>query len=246
MQNILKAEIRKLLTVRSAYIFLLLVVLMVGLDSVLSTRNMALDTGVLPPEMLSGMVYSAVTVVGTLVAVYVALMMSHEYRYNLIYHTLTVARSRAHSLLAKLTTSVVAGSVFTLVAIIVAVGGAYMGAALGGGEFASQDFVVWQVMLHSLVFVNGYALVGLLLAVLFRNIVAPIVLLLLLPGGVEALMSNLIDWVQAEYLPFGSIGQLITQDSVLEPLVAVAVFLVYLLPAWIVGGILFLRRDASS
>ena len=246
MWHVLRSEFRKLTTLRSLYIFLLIVVLMVGLDSVLSTRNIALDVEALPSDFLLSMVYSAITVVGTLAAIYVALMMSHEYRYNLIYHTLTTARSRGRSLLAKLVISTVAGSIFVLVAIATAVSGVYIGAALGGAALSVQDLDVWSAVLRSLIFVNGYTMIGLLLAVLFRNIVAPAVLLLLIPGGVELLLANLVDWVQAEYLPFGAIGQLMIQDASLEPTMAVAVFLLYLVPAWLVGGVLFLERDASS
>src|SRR5579884_3977661 len=115
MINSLKAEFRKLLTVRSTYfiflISLVIVVLVAGYgNGIRVDANKLHDTGFLATEASSAVVFD-----GVLLAIAGLLLLAHEYRYNSILYTLTSSNSRVKSLLAKFMTV----TVFTLIATTV-------------------------------------------------------------------------------------------------------------------------------
>ncbi|MEX0748697.1 MAG: hypothetical protein WD467_03730 [Candidatus Saccharimonadales bacterium] len=99
-----KSELRKLLTIRASYVIVLLVILLAGLDVVMTARNAALATESIGAGLLEGLIRSALNAAAMFAAIYAALVLSHEYRYNLIYHTLTVAKTRSQVLVAKIGT----------------------------------------------------------------------------------------------------------------------------------------------
>jgi len=183
----------------------------------------------------------------------------HEYRHGMIRATLTAVPSRGAVFAAKVLVTAAAaflvGAVITLLGAGIALlvlsaidgeGGTALELALGVGTYTAL-----------------FALVGLALASLFRNQIASLVVVLVMPTVVEAVIQAVLvfppafDDVQflARYLPFDAGSQLYVQLSPndaldllgYDPLGAVGGGLVFagftalLLAA---AGVLFVRRDA--
>lgn len=95
-------------------------------------------------------------------------------------------------------------------------------------------------------------MIGLVLAVLFRQIVAIIVTLFLVPSTVEPLLSMLLK-DNAKYLPFTALDSVITGsgttatgNAALSAAAGAVTFGIYLAVLWVVTWIVFLRRDATN
>lgn len=123
----------------------------------------------------------------------------------------------------------------------------YLGIELGGGGAVPLQNTAWlAVSAQGAIYVVGYALIGLLLAVLFRNLVVPLVIVLVVGSPLEALLANLISNLEPHYLPFSALGQVIMVEGSLSPWVAAGVFAIYLVVGWLITWFTFLRRDAAS
>jgi ABC-2 type transport system permease protein len=250
MKSALKAEFRKLLTVRSTYFvtgLLTVFVLFIGFyvigwrsspSDLQNTMNLTSDvTGAL-----------GVTVFGAIVAI---LLMTHEYRYNTIMYTLTSSNSRNKVLLAKfITISVYALFLAALIAVLAPLSG-YLGIHAHGYKLIHQSLDVGNLAWRSLFYGWGYGMAGLLLALLTRNQVASIVALFVIPDLAEQLLSLLLKH-NTVYLPFSALNQVIGNrpdrpevSSNLSPGKSAGVFCIYLAVGWLIAWILFNRRDAS-
>ena len=187
----LKAEFRKLLTVRSTYIVTALVLLLVIFVAFyvegwrLSTANLH------DPMQFSGDVTGAlnITVFGAIVAI---LLMTHEYRYNTIMYTLTSSNSRSKVLISKfIVVSAYALFLTVLIGVLSPVM-SYLGLHLHGHTLVPQTLHYGNLIWRSLFYGWGYGMAGLLLAVLTRNQVASIVALFLIPDLAEQLLGLLL------------------------------------------------------
>jgi len=249
----LKAEFRKLLTVRSTYIITILVVLAVSLIAFFLEGWNLKGAALHDPAQLAGDVTGAlnITVFGAIVAI---LLMTHEYRYNTIMYTLTSSNSRAKVLAAK----VVAASVYALF-LVVLIGVlspvmSYLGVHAHGNTLAPQTLHYGDLIWRSLFYGWAYGMIGLLLAMLTRNQVASIVALFLIPDLVEQLLGFLLLKHNAVYMPFSALTQVINGPSSAQSMPtastlssgnAALVVCVYLVVGWIAAWILFLKRDAN-
>lgn len=183
----------------------------------------------------------------------------HEYRHGMIRATLTAVPSRPAVFAAKvLVTTVVsfgAGALITLVGAGIAV--LLVPAIQGEGDTALE------LALGVGIYTALFALIGLALASLFRNQVAAIIVVLLLPTVVEAVVQAILvlppafdDYQDlARFLPFDAGSQLYVQlapDQALDLLgydpygavgggLVFATFTALLLAA---AAALFVRRDA--
>ncbi len=250
MKTALRAEFRKLLTVRSTYFITLLVTIFVifiafyvigwrsSPSDLHNSLNLANDvTGALN-----------VTVFGAVIAI---LLMTHEYRYNTIMYTLTSSNSRSKVLLAKfITISLYALFLSALIAVISPIFG-YFGIHAHGLKLVHQNIPYASLAWRSLFYGWGYAMAGLLLATLSRNQVASIAALFVIPGVIEQLLGLLLKH-NTVYLPFSSLNQVLGHghgrtdiSSNLSPGKAAGVFCIYLAVGWIVSWILFTKRDAN-
>ncbi|MGH7142211.1 MAG: ABC transporter permease [Candidatus Saccharimonadales bacterium] len=250
MISTLKAEFRKLLTIRSTYIITgLVIALVIFVAFYVEGWRVAGGPIVHSPTLLSSDVLGglSVTVFGAIVAI---LAMTHEYRYSTIMYTLTSSKSRSRVLLSK----VIVISVYALVlATIVAILSPLMsdlGIHAAGGTLVHQTLNVWDLAWRSLFYGWGYSMAGLLIAVIARNQVASIATLFLVPDLAESLLSLLLK-NSTIYLPFTSLNEVIGASShsqlvttSLTPSKAALVFAGYLIVAWVIGWVLFLRRDA--
>ena len=104
MVAILKAEFRKLLTVRSTYfISFFAIALSIFLSFYLSGWR-ASPADVLSPSYLQNVMGTVISLLPSFGALVAILLIAHEYRYNTIMYTLTSSNSRSKVLIAKLIT----------------------------------------------------------------------------------------------------------------------------------------------
>ncbi len=253
MKPALKAEFRKLLTVRSTYIITALVIAFVIFITfyVIGWRMNPHDLR--DTNQLANAATGAMTmaVFGGVVAV---LLMSHEYRYNTIMYSLTNSNSRTKVLFSKFLVVSVYSLFLAAVIGILSPTMVYLGVHLHGHTLAPQVLhfgnLAWRILFYGW----GFGMAGLLLAVLSRNQVASIVGLFVIPDVVEQLLGLLLKH-NTVYLPFSSLSQVLNAgtgngrpdtSSTLSASKAAGVYCIYLAVGWAVGWYLFLKRDATK
>ncbi len=247
----LKAEFKKLLTVRSTYFITGLVTAFVIFITlyVIGWRMNIHDLH--DPAQLADAATGALTmsVFGAIVAV---LLMTHEYRYNTIMHTLTSSNSRSKVLFSKFIVASVYALFLAALIGILSPTMVYLGVHLHGHMLVPQTLhygnLAWRVLFYGW----GFGMAGLLLAVLSRNQIASIVGLFVIPDVIEQLFGLLLKH-NTVYLPFSSLNQVIGNSggrtdtsSNLSPSKAAGVYCIYLVVGWIIGWYLFLYRDATK
>lgn len=244
----LRAEFRKLLTVRTTYIITGLAILFLGFIAFYVQGWRLTGGSLLNPNLLSGDVMSAlgITVFGAIVAI---LLMTHEYRYNTIAYTLSSSRSRSAVLVAKIIVISTYALFLSLLVAVLAPLLSYLGVQANGNVLAAQHFNLGDLAWRSLYYGWAYGMVGLLVAALVRSQVAAIAALFVIPSVVESLLTLLLK-KNAVYLPFSALGQVIDKSGALgggalSPGKAALVFTGYLIVGWAIAWILFLKRDAS-
>jgi ABC-type transport system involved in multi-copper enzyme maturation permease subunit len=256
----IKAELRKLLSVRSTYILLGLAFLyMVLYDFYIVGIKVGHNNGFVSPqdprylitEVTRASSIAAPVLFSSIIAV---LLMAHEYRYNTIMYTLTASNSRSKTLLSKIIAITGFAVVFSLFVEVLAPLLALAGLHIHHVVLVHQVFYYRTLFWRVIFFGWAEAMIGLVLAILFRNIVASIVALFLIPVIIEPLFGLVLTTNQQQYLPFTALtavlnngllrvgaagaGQLSAEHSAL-------VVLLYLVIGLAVGWVLFLRRDAN-
>lgn len=244
----LKAEFRKLLTVRSTYIITgLLIAFVIFIAFYVEGWRLA-PQDLHNPAELSSDVFGALglSVFGAVIGI---LLMTHEYRYNTIIYTLTGSNSRSRVLFSKIIVISVYALLLTAVIAVLSPTASYLGVHAHGHILVPQTLHIGDLAWRSLFYGWSYGLIGLLLAVLIRIQVGAIVALFVIPSAIEGLLSQLLKH-DAIYLPFTALAEVIGNqgfDSTkpLSPGRAAAVVAVYLAVGWAVAWVLFLKRDAN-
>lgn len=246
MIDTIKAEFRKLLTIRSTYIVSGLSLLLISGISFYFIGIKA--DGMLSDTLVRQAVLNLISVVGIFVGVTAILHICHEYRYNTISYTLTATNHRLKVLAAKL---IVMGSyavamallAMMLVAILVP-----LGASLGNATVPPQDFELWATLWRILAYMVGGTWFALLLGFLFRNLVFAIVIYFVLPTTITPLLINLLK-VDANWLPSIAHNQIlstgVSTSDAFSALASAGVLALYLIVGWTVAAGLFLQRDAN-
>ena len=247
----LKSDFRKLLSVRSTYLVTALAWALIGFIAFYVTGYRD-NVQYLDKFFLNHGVFTWVNTMGVFIAIVTALQMGHEYRYSTIMYTLTSSGSRSRTLLSKVMVSTVFAVVIVALTAIYGVTMQYFGALTAGHHPEPQHFQIAQIMWRCFFYGWAYAMVGLVLAVLFRQLVAIIVTLFLVPATVEPLLSLLLK-DNAKYLPFTALDTIITGSSTtstghaaLSTSSAALTFGLYLAVLWIITWIVFLKRDAVN
>jgi ABC-type transport system involved in multi-copper enzyme maturation permease subunit len=251
MIQALRAEFRKMLSIRSTYFITLFAVALVSFLSfyVSGFQDSKHMTNLFLASTLP-QVGGTISAFGAIVAI---LLMAHEYRYNTIVYTFTASRSRSKVLAAKIIA--VFAYVFVFVAAIdaLALGLMILGTKASGHTLSHQDINLVSYFIKTLVYCEGIALAGLLLVTLIRNLTASIVAIFIVPGTIEGLLSLLLK-SHKDYLPFTSLAQVLTTTApgagplppgTFSPLQGGLYFGAWLLAGWIITWYLFLRRDAN-
>jgi ABC-2 type transport system permease protein len=245
----LKAEFRKVFSVRSTYIILAFVLILEIVFAFWSSGWRIDAQDLHNPMTLANDVTQAVSAVSVFVALIAALLMTHEYRYNTIMYSLTLSKSRTRVLIAKILVVTLVAVAFTLAVGLLSPLLSILGAHLNHLKFAPQTLHYGTLLWHSLFFGWGYAMAGLVIAALIRNQIGAIVTLFIAPETIEGILSLALKKNTA-YLPFTALHTVIGQGmgqymNVITPARAAVVFMVYLVIGWIVAWTLFVRRDAN-
>jgi ABC-2 type transport system permease protein len=248
MINSLKAELRKIYTVRATYGVLLFCLAVMCIFAFWVEGYKAGDgsRAVTDVHKIAFLIRDAVgnlAFFGGLVGI---LAMAYEYRYNTIMYTLTASKSRLRILISKVFAVSIFSVFFTLFVTIMVLILMFIGISIKGLSLSHQELpldIIWRALFTSW----GYAMAGLLLASLIRQQVGAIAAFFAIPIFIEqlaglALKDNRI------YLPFTALGQVTISEGVknaLSPGKAAVVFSIYLIIGWAIAAVLFLRRDAN-
>ncbi len=256
MAPTLKAEFKKLLTVRSTYFISIIMLLLISFVAFYAIGYKASPTDLVSPLFLVSTIGGIAAGIAPAAGIVALLLLAHEYRYNTIVYTLTAANKRSKVLLSKICVSMVFVLVYTIVVVAIALALVGIGVAATGHHLPHQDINYLTFFGKSIFYTEAYALAALLFITLIRNQIGAIALLLLMPGTIETLLSLLLKR-NSIYLPFTALTQVIkapladTQSRKLvdvghlSPVKGGAVFLAYLIVGWIVAWYLFLKRDAA-
>jgi ABC-2 type transport system permease protein len=248
MINSLKAELRKIYTVRATYGVLLFCLAVMCIFAFWVEGYKAGDgsRAVTDVHKIAFLIRDAVgnlAFFGGLVGI---LAMAYEYRYNTIMYTLTASKSRLRILISKVFAVSIFSVFFTLFVTIMVLILMFIGISIKGLSLSHQELpldIIWRALFTSW----GYAMAGLLLASLIRQQVGAIATFFAIPIFIEqlaglALKDNRI------YLPFTALSQVTVTNglkNVLSPGKAALVFGTYLIVGWIIAWYLFLKRDAN-
>ena len=245
----LKAEFRKLFTVRSTYILTGTAILFVIFFAFYIEGYHLSGRDLLGSHLYSDDVVGALTtlpvVFGAIVAI---LLMTHEYRYTTITYTLTSSNSRTRTLIAKFVAVSVYALAFTAFVGVLAPFMSYLGIHLHGSTLAPQTINYGDLIWRGLFSGWSYIIAALALAALIRNQIGAIVSLFAIPIAEQVLALLLKK--NSVYLPFTAQDSILGRDAASQGATithgtAAAVFGVYLAAAWIVAWVLFLKRDAN-
>jgi ABC-2 type transport system permease protein len=248
-----QAEVRKLLTIRSTYaLATLAIVATAGLALFLGAGHATSEEQLHDPTFLATQTANPLAFVAVLWTVFGVLVVTHEYRYNLLPHTLTAANRRAKVLVAKV--AVVSGFAIAMTFLVGAVSLAVSSLAAHvahGDDLAPQTIPYGDLLWRTLLFGWGYAIAGVVLALLIRNQVATVVAAFLLFGPIEAILGVALG-KYAYMLPFTALGNVLGSTWANTELVSVShgraafAFGVDLAVVLAAGWIGFMRRDASA
>lgn len=265
MMNLLRADFKKLLSVRSTYLISLVFLLLVGFLAFYADgiKNAPIETqSILDHAKASAFIAGNLTQVANVIAVAGGLigllLLTHEYRYGTIVYTLSASTSRTKVLLSKILTIFTYTLVFSAIATVIAVILMRLGVAAGGHSLPPQNINYLTFVAKSVYLGEGFALAGLLFAALIRNQVGAIAALFIVPNPVEGILSLLLKH-NSVYLPFTALQQVVQPPVIIaakavhdNPNVGVIsaprgalVFLAYLVGGWLIAWYLFLKRDAS-
>lgn len=245
MMDTIRAESRKLMSVRSTYWLLgfatLIVIFVAGYLTGYKITPIQLHTA----TYLSSQISDSVTVVATLASIAILLLMAHEYRHNTIIYTLTLSRGRSKVLLAKIVVASVFMAIFTLFVAVISPLVTLLGIHLHGLNIVHQTITYGDLLWRILFYTWGYGMFALMLIALIRNQIGAIVVLLFVPATVEQLLSLLLK-DNSKYLPFTALKNVILPSlHSASPGTSALIVLAYLIVGWLITWQLFLRRDAN-
>jgi ABC-2 type transport system permease protein len=240
MGTLFRSEFRKLLTIRSTYILMILATLLLGFFSfwALGYKGVATANPVLMQAVMDG-----VTVVAMFISIIAVLNVTHEYRYNTIMYTLTSANSRTKVFLAKLGVILAFVLGFFVFASLFAVLMTWIGATMSGHTPINDTFYFTETIWRSLFHITAMTLLGFMFGMLFRHVVGAIAVLFIVPNTIEGLLSIVMK-ENTKYLPYSAIEQ-VHSGALLAPNKAALVASAYIIGGLIIAWILFLRRDAN-
>ncbi|MGH7241356.1 MAG: ABC transporter permease [Candidatus Saccharimonadales bacterium] len=247
MMASLKAEVRKLASVRSTYFIVVICLAMIALFAGYGDGIKATAVAIKAPNWLAHESYVAIVFVGLISALVGLLSFGHEYRYNGIMYTLTASNSRLKSLLAKMLAvsafAVAVSVVFTFFSPLCS----YVGIHLSHKVLGPQTFPVWEVLWRCLFVGWGYAMFAFILVAIIRSQIGAIVTYLLTPLIGENIISHIFTST-AKYLPFMSLQSVVPTEMGQQAASTghyVLVSLVYIVIGLLVSAVLFMRRDAN-
>jgi ABC-type transport system involved in multi-copper enzyme maturation permease subunit len=259
MLSTLRAEFKKLFTVRSTYAISLVALLLTGFLSfyVQGYKTVFSGSSIKDSLFMAGTITqhaNTISIFGALIALF---LLAHEFRYNTIIYTLTASNSRSKVLASKIIAVISFIFCYTALLTAINIGLTLAGIAVAGHHLPHQD-INYLIYFIKVIFVcEGYALAALLFAALIRNMIAAVAVLFIGPNTVEGLLSLILKH-NSVYMPFTALQQVtqaptivrsterrLADSGYLSASKGALVFLAYLVGAWIVTWYLFLKRDAT-
>ena len=239
----LRSEFRKLLTTRSTYLITVLVALFVALISFWPQGLLLNKDQLADPTQLANDIIGPLTVVGVMAGIVAILLMSNEYRHNTIMYTLTSTNKRLKVLAAKFIVISLYGIFFAalmgLVAPLFSIIGVHNAGHALGPQTIDYSSLVWRTLFAGW----GFALMGLLLAVIIRNQIGAIVSMLVIPLVAENALFPLLK-KNTDFLPFHTLSGVLLPGHISIGASA-WLFVLYAAVLSLVAALLFLKRDAN-
>lgn len=249
MMPTVKSDIRKLLSVRSTYILMTAVFLLVTLtafyvEGVWGKSGSA--AGRADASALKEIIGGSIGLAAIFISIIAALQIGHEYRYNTIAHTLTANPNRTKVFLSKWLVLSLFSIGFGLLVTVFSVIAYRIGLSIRGATLPPQDLQAGVQIFRVAFYCFVYGTIGFALSMLLRNVIGAIVLIFVLPA-IEPLIALLLK-DNARYLPittFDHIMGVAIGQTDMTPNTAIIISSVYLGALGLITWITFLRRDAN-
>lgn len=243
MLNTLKSELRKLYALRSTYVVLLVCIGFTALFAFYGTGYRSSSGDLRNPGLLASQAVDAIQFLGVIGSLVAVLLVTHEYRYNLINYTLTAARTRSQVVLAKIiaitTYAVLFSAFFGVLSPLLA----YAGLHAHGVQYAPQTIPYGQLAWHILLAGWAYFMLAFSIAMLIRHQVGALVTAFVFPGVISQLLT-LVFRGNDKYLPYQALSNVLSAYSMSRGKAAI-VLAIYVVVGWLIAWLAFLRRDAS-
>ena len=244
MNAALRSEIRKVLSLRSTYVIVgLLVLIALIMDGwVAGYKHGPLDS-----TFVAELIRATFQGTSALLGLIVLLQITHEYRYNTIYYTMTLARSRTTIFFAKVLVATLI--MFTGAALFMALGVAsgLAGVAVSGDSLGTQSIAWSNLLTHGGMYVWGAGIYALIIGFILRSQVGAIVVYLFGASIAEQLLGLLLK-SNAGYLPFKALEGTLMQVPVMgvfNPEKSMVIVLGWVVLAGTAAWLLFRHRDAN-
>ncbi|MDB5182643.1 MAG: hypothetical protein JWO47_427 [Candidatus Saccharibacteria bacterium] len=246
MKNAIKAELRKLLTVRTTYIIVIGCLLITALFAGYIEGVRASVPSLSNPDLLAGESKSAVLFVGLILAFVGLMQLGHEYRYNTVMYSLTSSNKRLKPFFAKAFVVALFSAGMGLFVAFFSPLCTILGLKIGGHVMGPQHFDYMSVILRCTYCVFAYSMYAFILVAIIRSQIGAIVAFLLLPLMGENILAALIK-DKVHYLPFSSLQGVVIQGAFkgVSPAQNALVSGLYIIVGLAVGAFLFQRRDAN-
>lgn len=250
MISTIKSELVKVFTIRSTYVILLIAFALNVLFSFYVVGWHTSPEALQSSTYMMSQVFGAVGALGIFGGLVSLMLVTHEYRYNLINYTLTANRSRTQVLLAKFIVISGFAVLFSLVFGFLSPLMSWVAIEMRGLTLGPQNFAVWDTIWRSVLGGWGFMALSFIIAVLVRSQVGAIALLLLLPSTVESLLTLVLKQYQI-FLPFSNLANMLNTtpaplgDGVVSYTTSALVLAAYVLVGGFISWLLFVRRDAS-
>ncbi len=245
MMQTIKAEFRKLLTIRSTY-FISVFVLLLDIFFAFYLTGWRMDAADLHnPATLASQVTSAASLLALFSALIGVILLTQEYRYNTILYTLTASRSRTKVLFAKAIVMSIFAIVFITVVSALSPLLTLLAVHLHGQALTPQHIPYLQLLWRVIFYGWGFAIMALAMAAIIRIQVGAIAVLFLVPGTIEQIAGIFLKNDRI-YLPFTALSSVLDTGPVpISHLHALVISSVYIVVFWLVAWVLFIRRDAN-
>jgi len=245
MIPILKAEFRKLWTVRSTYFLFGFTFLITGpLLGLWAYGYKNVGTANMTPNALLDYLFAVVGVASVFLSIRTILHVGHEYRYNTITYSLTATNRRFKLFLAKWLSALGFSLVSATLTVLLGLVCLHIGWAWHGVHPMTQHVALGNFLLRSLVTVWGEVTYAFIIAVLVRNLIGAIVAVLVLPTTLENLLSLLLHG-NVKYLPYTALGNITDTGSKVSLASGLTVVSAYVVAGMLVAYLLFQKRDAN-
>lgn len=243
----IKAEFRKLFSVRSTYLIiiasLLITILFAGIINGLKVDAATLSS----PHFLADQSINAVVFLGFIFAFAGLLLSSHEYRYMTIAYTLTTVNRRYKVMTAKFIVITVFAVLMSLVITFFSPLCTIVGASLADKQIGSQIFDIWSIIWRCIVCGWGYSMYAFIILMIIRNQIGAIILFLLTPLIGENILGLLLKQ-NISYLPFTALQAVAAPTSLGNHTTSAhqtVIVSIYIVIGLLVSTVLFIRRDAN-